>query len=524
MEILGEQAPKNMELIVKAALAIPALVWSVSKALSLCLQESYSEAAPPKQAQVVGLEDIPKVVVSMRASFEAGNTLPIAKRVEQLRALKRMLLENERILLEALRKDLHRPDFESSANDIGLPVSEINGAIRSIKKWSKPRKVGFSLLTFPSSQQMHSEPRGLALIISTWNFPVMLALTPLVGSIASGCATILQVNSMSQNTAELLVDLAAKYLDPEVVTFLGPRIGDGDRAVTAALLEHAFDTIFFTGSPNGGRYIAAKAAVHLTPCTLELGGKNPAIIDKSANLSVSAKRVLWARMMNAGQFCLAPDYVVCHEDVIESFLQECKRCLLQFYGEDPKKSDSFGRLVNIARFEAVKSMLDSHGGHVIAGGASDASSLYIAPTVVRVDENSPAMEDETFGPILWVTSVPNCDIAIRLINTKPRPLALYLFCKDRKLERKVIQETSSGGITINGCIFHAGHPGLPFGGVGNSGMGTYHGKASFDCFSHEKAVLKKSIWPDRGLISDPYTLYPPYTEFGRTVVRALFGG
>jgi len=470
----------------------------------------------------LALEDIPTLHEEMQLSFQSGVSLPYKKRLEQLKQMKKMISENEEAICNALKEDLNRPRFESVIYDSLIPLGEITEAIKHLKSWMAPEKKGFNLLAFPSSQWLQKEPVGTVLVIGSWNYPFMLSFVPVMGAIAAGNTVVLKPCNVSSACARLQAELVEKYMDPRIVSVVGPAI-KGDRHTTAALLQHKFDTIFFTGSPDVGKVVARGAAEHLTPCILELGGKNPVFVDKSANVSLAAKRTIWGRNMNAGQQCISPDFVMVHKDVIDDFCKACKSWLNEFYAnKDPKESKDFGRIVGDSQVQRIKKMLKGHRGKVIAGGEVDEETRYIAPTVVKVSLKSPALEDETFGPILWVVPVDDMEEAIRYQQTKPKPLTMYIFSSNESVTQRIVQNTSAGGVTVNGCLFHCGHPELPFGGVGNSGMGGYHGQASFDCFTHKKPVMDKKVWKDGGLLSDPFVLYAPWNDFKLAALRNLF--
>eukprot|EP00928_Gymnodinium_smaydae_P038262 TRINITY_DN26424_c0_g6_i1.p1 TRINITY_DN26424_c0_g6~~TRINITY_DN26424_c0_g6_i1.p1 ORF type:complete len:558 (-),score=135.06 TRINITY_DN26424_c0_g6_i1:232-1905(-) len=465
----------------------------------------------------VTVEKVPTLVEEMRTSFNAGITMPISKRLEQLHALKRLLEENEEAIKTALKEDLNRPHFEGLVYDILVPCGEVDGAIANLRRWSAPARKGFCLLTFPSSQWIQKEPMGLCLIMSTWNYPFMLSFAPLVGAIAAGNTVILKPCNVASKSARLQAELVARYLDPRVVSCVGGAIPD-DKECSNALLQNKFDTVFFTGSTAVGTIVAQAAAKHLTRCILELGGKNPTFVDGSANVTMAAKRIMWGRLLNSGQQCIAPDYVFCHKSILDKFCSECARWVQEFHGSDSKKAEDFGRIINDARMEQLKKLLSSHGGSVVFGGDMDMKERYVAPTLVKVSLDSPVMREETFGPILWVVPVDSMDEGIAYLKGKAKPLSLYVFADDSRVARRIVQNTSSGGVGVNGTLFQAGHSELPFGGVGESGMGAYHGKATFDAFTHEKPVLAKTWLPDFGALSDPFFLYSPW---GRGIKNSL---
>lgn len=340
----------------------------------------------------------------------------------------------------------------------------------------------------------------------------MLSLIPMAGAIAAGNTCIVKPSNVSPATAKLVGELIGKYMDPRIVSCVGPGIR-GDRHTIQALIAEKFDYIFFTGGVSVGKMVAAAAAKNLTPTTLELGGKNPVFVAKDADVALAAKRILWGRMMNAGQQCIAPDYVLLHRDVQDRFFAECKRYIGEFYEGKQKEPGVVGRIVNdrhVARLQEMIEQCKASGGSFVVGGEVDASQRYFEPSVLHTPIDSPAMADETFGPILMAVTVDSMDEAIRYVNQRAKPLSLYVFSESKATQERIIQNTSSGGVTVNGTLFHVGHPGLPFGGVGDSGTGAYHGKETFNAFSHRRAVLRKTKLPDGGLVSDLAVLYPPW--------------
>ncbi|EGD73720.1 hypothetical protein PTSG_05426 [Salpingoeca rosetta] len=424
------------------------------------------------------LDEIPTLVQEMQRSYASGITRPVSKRKEQLRQLRKFFVENEERIIAAVHEDLKRPRFETIYYDVALPIAEIDDALHKLDQWMEPEPVGPHILSFPSTQWTQPEPYGVALVIGTWNFPFQLELVPALGAIAAGNTVIIKPCNTSKACARLLADVLPKYMDPRVVQVVGANF-KGDRECTAKLLEEKTDIIFFTGSPTVGRVIMQGAAQHLTPCVLELGGKNPVYVDKSADIDLAAKRCVWARNFNCGQQCIAPDFVLCHKDVIEQFKERCRHYCQVMY-ENNEDDPNIGRVVGDKQMDRLVGLLNSHGGQVVAGGQFDRKKRYIAATVIHVSRTSTLMQDETFGPILAVTEAESVEDAIAEINSRPKPLALYIFAQDEAVQRRVVENTSSGGVTVNSCLFHVGHPGLPFGGIGNSGMGAYHGENSHE--------------------------------------------
>ncbi|KNC56056.1 aldehyde dehydrogenase [Thecamonas trahens ATCC 50062] len=503
--------------VVTTALSLlspPDFVWA---ALGFGADRHVLVAELPHALEVVGvvpqltLEHVDGLVEEMRAVFLTGLTRPLTKRREQLRALRQLVVENEAEMLGALAADLGRPKFEGLFYDVLGVVHEIDHLLGHLDEYAAAECKGINLLSFPASSYIVKEPFGTALVIGTWNFPFQLALVPMAGAIAAGNNVVLKPCNVAPATAALLERLLATYMDPRVVSVIGPAM-KGDRTTTAALLEHKWDKIFFTGSPTVGKVVARAAAEHLTPVTLELGGKNPVFVDASADIALAAKRTVWGRGMNAGQQCISPDYVLAHESVARAMAEVMGQWMGQFYASEA----DVGRIVGDSQMRRIVNMLEESGGEVIHGGHYDLKSRYFEPTVVMVPMDSPALDDETFGPILWVVSVPSMDAAIHHVNSRPKPLSLYVFANDQDVAQRIVTNTSAGGCTINATLFHCTHPELPFGGVGESGSGAYHGKATFDTFTHEKPVLRKMFG-----FFDPFFLYPPWTDFKVTVLRFL---
>jgi len=467
------------------------------------------------------LDEIPAMVEEIRQSFDSGYSRPLAIRIRQLKAMRAMFTEHEQDFLLALREDLGRPRFEGLYYDLLLPLSEIDHLIAHLPEYAAPESKGFNLITFPSGAYIYKEPFGVVLVIGTWNYPIMLSMVPVLGAIAAGNCVILKPCNVSGASARLLARLVPQYLDPRICTVVGTDL-PGDRDTTAALLKCKFDHIFFTGSPAVGKVIMRGAAEHLTPVTLELGGKNPVFVAADADLELAAKRTVWGRMMNCGQQCISPDYVLCEKQVLPQFTEKCKYWAQKLYGGTASKDNGdFGRIVGDSQTKRLIGLLKTHGGQVVCGGTFDQQARWIEPTVLLVNPSSPAMQEETFGPILLVTSVNSIQDAIDFVNRRPKPLSLYLFSKSHDTQQRIIYNTSAGGVTVNATLFHAAHHELPFGGVGDSGINAYHGKATFEVFCHRKPVLVKRRLPDLGLLSDPFFIYPPWTSFKEQLIRFL---
>lgn len=443
---------------------------------------------------------IADTVARLRRAYESGITRPVEWRRTQLRQLLALVKENSDALEEALREDLGKCRFESFIGETGFLAGELKYALKHLDRWVKPRKAKAPLPVLPAKARIVPEPLGVVLIISPWNYPLQLALGPLIGAIAAGNAAIVKPSEVAPATSAIIARLVPKYLDRDAVAVI-----EGGVSETTTLLAQRFDHIFYTGNGTVGRIVMKAAAEHLTPVTLELGGKSPCIVDEDVDLDVAARRIVWGKFFNAGQTCVAPDYVLVHERIAPRFLDKVKDTLRDFYGDDPKQSRDFARIINSRHHARLSKLLAN--GEVVAGGQADAKERYIAPTVLKnVSPDAPVMQEEIFGPILPVLEVPSVEAAIDFVNERDKPLALYVFTNDRDHARRVIDHTSSGGACINDCVSHLAPPELPFGGVGPSGMGAYHGKASFDTFTHEKSVLDKATKLDAPL------RYPPYVD------------
>ncbi len=444
--------------------------------------------------------DIPGTVSALRATFESGRTRPLGWRREQLGRLRALLVDREADLLEALATDLGKSPTEAWATDVGFVISEIDHALRHLRSWARPERVWAPLVTRPARAQIIREPLGVVLVIAPWNYPIQLLCSPLVGAIAAGNCVVAKPSEVAPATSAVLARLIPEYLDSEAVAVV-----EGGVPETQALLAERFDYIFYTGNGRVGRIVMEAAAKHLTPVTLELGGKSPVIVDDTADISLAARRVAWGKYLNAGQTCIAPDYVLIAKGLEDQFVEQVRRSVYDFYGSDPKASSDYGRIVNDDHVRRLAGLMD--GGKTTVGGAVDEPDRYVAPTVLQdVSLEAPVMQEEIFGPILPVVPIDDVTSAIEFVNARPKPLALYLFTGSSGVRDRVLGETSSGGAAVNATMFHVAVPRLPFGGIGPSGMGAYHGEASFRTFSHAKSVLRKSRKPD------PDLAYPPYTS------------
>ncbi len=449
------------------------------------------------------------VVRSLRAAFQSGLTRPLSWRYAQLAALRRLLVEQEDTVAAALHSDLGKPALESYGAELSIVIREIDYTVCHLRRWLRPEKVSTPRWLTPARAWVIREPLGVVLIIAPWNYPVQLLLTPLVGALAAGNCAVLRPSELAPAVSHALASLFPRYLDQEAV-----HIVEGGVPSTTALLEQHVDHIFFTGSARVGRMVMAAAARHLTPVTLELGGKCPAIVTAGTDLTVAAKRIVFGKFLNAGQTCVAPDYVLSEASIASTLECELAKTVRTFFGSDPARGPDYARIVDEPHWERLVPLLWE--GRLVVGGRHDRATRYIEPTVLAdVDPHSPLMMDEIFGPILPVLAVPDVDTAIAFVNERPKPLAIYSFAGPQE-EARILHETSSGAVGCGLASVHLAVPGLPFGGVGESGMGAYHGKSSVEAFSHRKAVLRTSLKPDTLRIA-----YPRYTAFKRWLLRRL---
>ncbi|MBO5887906.1 MAG: aldehyde dehydrogenase [Bacteroidaceae bacterium] len=445
-------------------------------------------------------ESIFSLVEAQHEFFHSEATLNIDFRIKQLKLLLAALKEWERPLYEALWADLHKSKEEAFLTELSIVEGEIKNHIKNLKKWVKPEKHSTPLKMFPSRSYVVSEPLGSALIIAPWNYPVQLLLNPLVGAISAGCTAILKPSPYVPHVSKVLEQMIEATFDEKYIAVV-----QGNRQVNATLLEQRFDLIFFTGSPSLGKTVMAAAAKHLTPVVLELGGKSPCIVDKSADLKLAARRIAWGKTLNSGQTCIAPDYLLIHKSLEQPFIEEFKAAIESLHGNDTSKSRHYVRMVNDKAFERVTNYLKD--GKVAAGGTAIPEERFIAPTLLtQVNPSAEVMQEEIFGPILPMLTFERSEEVVRFITEREKPLALYYF-GDEKQGWRIIRRTSSGGACINDTIMHIANENLPFGGVGNSGMGSYHGRLSFDVFSHRRAVVVSPTWIDLPFRYMPYKLF-----------------
>ena len=440
--------------------------------------------------------------------FSTGNTLNVKWRIEKLLTLKKTIKKYQKELLAALKTDLNKPAFEAYVSEIGYIYDEISFLVKNLHAWNRPVKVPTPFFYSGSRSFIQPEPYGTVLIVSPWNYPILLSILPLAGAIAAGNCVVLKPSEYSAASSQILEKIIREAFEPGHVSVI-----QGATTETQGLLKEKFDFIFFTGSSSTGKIIAQIAARSLTPTALELGGKNPCVIHKDAEIDLAAKKIAWARLINCGQTCVAPDYLLIHNAVKSQFIEALKKHIVQFFGDDPEQSPDYGRIINQKNFERLVNIINS--GRIVFGGKINPQTRYISPTIM--DElfsfDSIAMCEEIFGPIIVYTPYDDIKRAVSIINAKPKPLSAYLFSADKNIQDYFIARTSSGGVCINDVMLQSSTQFLPFGGVGESGCGRYHGKASFECFCNKKSIL---ISPPK---ADMNLRYPPYKKFTFFLLR-----
>ncbi len=441
---------------------------------------------------------IPELLKSQHDFFHTGKTKDVDFRKQQLKKLLQTIQRKENFICEALFNDFKKPKFESVATETAIVIKELKLAIKNITQWSKPKRVPASLLNFPSRDYIYSQPYGTALIIGPWNYPFQLVISPLIGAVAAGNTAILKPSEHAPHTAQILEEIINSVFQKNHVAIV-----QGGVEVSQELLYHKWDYVFFTGSVPVGRIVARAIAEHLTPSTLELGGKNPTIVDETAKVKLAAKRIAFGKFINAGQTCIAPDYVLVHEKIKNTFITALKAEIRHFYGSNPNSSKDFARIINQKQYNRLLSLIEQE--KVVFGGEMDPEENYISPTVIlNPSLNSKIMQDEIFGPLLPVLEYQSEKDIDLILKKFPNPLSVYIFSTRKKFAEKLIQKYSFGGGTINDTLVHFINDNLPFGGVGNSGLGAYHGKHSFDTFSHKKSITKRANWLDIPLRYAPY--------------------
>lgn len=457
-------------------------------------------------------ERIGELVKAQRDFFDGGHTRSFEFRVAQLRKLKEGIKKNEDALLQALHADMHKPRLEAFMSEIGIVYEELDHAITHLRAWMQPELVETPLALQISTSKIIPSPLGLVLVIGPWNYPFQLLIAPLIGAMAAGNCCILKPSDNTPATASLLEKMIGETFPENYISVVQ---GPGGEVGPILLENFRFDHVFFTGSATTGKQIMKMAADHLSPVTLELGGKSPGIVDRSANLSIAAKRLIWAKCFNAGQTCVAPDYLLVHESVKKELITKMISCLKDFFGKEPLKSKDLAHIINKKRFDTLLSYLENTT--ILHGGKSDASTLCIEPTLVEnIPGDHPLMKEEIFGPILPVISFSDLHEAIAIIKKHRYPLSCYIFTNDKRSEDLMVENVEFGGGCINNALAHLANPRLPFGGVGYSGMGKYHGKYSFDTFSHSKSILRTRNF------FDPFIKYPPYSDLKEKLIRYLF--
>ncbi|XP_028824913.1 fatty aldehyde dehydrogenase-like [Denticeps clupeoides] len=428
-----------------------------------------------------------KAVDRARKAFSTGRSKPLEYRLQQLKSLRRLFVERQKDIADAMMKDLRKSEFSTPLYETMGLEGEIDLAVSHLKEWAAPRPVAKNLMTISDQVYVQPEPLGVVLIIGAWNYPWAVTIQPLIGAMAAGNAAVVKPSEVSAHTAKVMEELLPLYVDKELYPVV-----TGGVAETQELLKQRFDHIFYTGNSVVGKVVMEAASRHLTPVTLELGGKSPCYIDKNCNISIACRRIAWGKFTNCGQTCIAPDYILCDPSIQDLVVEEIRQNVKEFYTENPKTCPDYGRIVNQRHYRRVMSMLD--GCTVAVGGDGDESDCYIAPTVLcDVKPDAKVMQEEIFGPLLPILTVGSVDKAIDFINQREKPLALYIYSHDSKLIKRFISETSSGGVVANDCLVQFSVSALPFGGVGNSGMGAYHGKHTFDQLSHLRGCLIKQL-------------------------------
>lgn len=442
--------------------------------------------------------------------FNSQETKNVDFRIKQLDILKKAIIESEKDILNALRSDLNKSEFETYETEIGVIISEISYARKMLKRWNKCKKVKPSLISFGSKTYIYNQPYGVCLVIAPWNYPFQLSMSPLIGSIIAGNCTIIKPSEFAPSTSSVIAKMIEKYFDKKYISVI-----EGDLEVNKYILSREFDYIFFTGSPSVGKLVMKSASENLIPCTLELGGKSPCIVDSTSDVNLSAKKIIWGKLLNAGQTCIAPDYIIVHKSVKSELIKTMADYIQKFYSKDPIESDDYTSIVNKKHFERIVHLINYD--KVVFGGGYSEEKLKIEPTIMdNVNMGDLVMKEEIFGPLIPIIEYEREEEIFDIVQKNKNPLALYLFTTNKKFEKRIINSISFGGGCINDTIMHITNPKAPFGGVGSSGMGSYHGKKSFETFSHQKTVLKSSKLMDMKL------KYPPYSKRGLKLLKKIF--
>lgn len=444
------------------------------------------------------MTNISLLVQKQRDYFKSGATLPLSFRKAQMKKLLNAIEQHETEIFQALKEDLSKSEFETFGSETNPVQHDLKLALKKIRRWTKARRVKGSMSFAPVKAFVSPRPLGNTLIISPWNYPFSLTLQPLVGAIAAGCTAIVKPSEFSESVTKILKTIIEECFQPEYIAVL-----DGGAEISAELLKHKFDLVFFTGSTRVGKIVMEAASKHLSPCVLELGGKNPCFVDETVNIKVAARRLVWGKFFNAGQTCIAPDYLLAEDSIHDELLFEMKKEIERVFGEDAKENDQYGRIIHIRQVKRLAGLLE--GAEIFTGGNFDEETRYFEPTIlVNVSREDKVMEDEIFGPILPVIRYTDLDAEICEVQNHDDPLSLYVFSRNKKNIDKILRSISSGGAGINDCIIHAAMDELPFGGKGASGMGSYHGKASFDAFTHFRSTVHKPFALDLKMRYMPY--------------------
>ncbi|MFV9550823.1 aldehyde dehydrogenase [Algibacter sp. PT7-4] len=455
------------------------------------------------------MKSISKLITLQNDFFKTQKTKDVNYRLSLLKLLKTEILANEQAILNALKNDFKKSEFETYLSEIGIVISELNLAIKNLKRWAKPKRIKSSLLTFPSKDYIYKEPYGTVLVIAPWNYPFLLAIEPLIMAIAAGNTVVLKPSELTLNTSKIITQLIENVFPKDVATSV-----EGGIETSTELLNQKWDYIFFTGSTKVGKIVAKAAAKHLTPVTLELGGKSPCIIDATINLNLVAKRLVWGKLLNGGQTCIAPDYVIAKSNIKKQLIEALKIEIIKRYGENPKTSEDFPRIINTKNTQRLSRLLKEC--NIVFGGTVDENECYISPTLVDTPTlNSQIMQEEIFGPILPILTYKTDKDIENIIWQLNKPLSLYVFSKNKQFVEKMINKYSFGGGVINDLLIHFGNHRLPFGGIGASGIGKYHGKHGFNTFSNSKPIIKRGNW------IDPPFRYAPYKGKLKLIKKAF---
>ena len=453
-------------------------------------------------------EEIRSIIDSQHRFFSSGKTLDVNYRIAILKTLRSLIILHEQDIVDALWKDFHKPEFEVIGTETRFVIKELNVAIRNLKRWVKRARVYTPVVHFISHSYVKPQPYGQVLVLSPWNFPFQLAFMPLVGALAAGNCVILKVSNQVPATASVIETILGK-MPVDLVALI-----KGDHSANDYLLDQKFDYIFFTGSPKIGKYIMRKAAENLTPVSLELGGKNPCVVAADARLDFAARRIAWGKLINCGQTCVSPDYVLIDRKIKDQFLSLISEEIRKFFNNDPEKSDDFARIISSDNVRRLAELMKS--GNIVLGGKCDADSKYVSPTIIKdIKPGDPIMQEEIFGPVLPIIDFESFEEVYSIIEQNPKPLATYIFSRDKNLIREFLKRTRSGNVAVNETVMQIASPYLPYGGVGSSGTGRYHGKKSFETFSNQRSVLVKSN------ILDIWIRYPPYSKFKNSIISFL---